>query len=124
MKLMQSLFGQRPEKGEDIVYELRLSSAELSAGVERRLTLSREGGCADCHGRGRRTRTRCATCAGTGRTPETGAVSFSLGSDFLQQAPQTAGAPAFTLRMGGEGHAGQNGGSPDDLYVVLHVING
>jgi DnaJ-class molecular chaperone len=123
MRLMQWLFGKQSQKGEDIFCDLQVSPEDLSAGLERRITFAREGRCRDCHSRGRRNRMSCAACAGTGRIPETGAVTFSLGPDFLQQAPQNAGEPAFTLRMPGEGHAGQDGGVAGDLYVVIHVVS-
>ena len=68
--------------------------------------------CETCEGDGRRAQTPCHKCQGRGRTVEhrTVAVDVPAGIDDGQR-----------IRISGRGHAGERGGPPGDLYVLVRV---
>jgi molecular chaperone DnaJ len=68
--------------------------------------------CSGCGGSGKRIVSPCATCAGQGRvrTESTITVRVPAGVD-----------DGMRLRVSGEGEASPDGGTPGDLFVVLHV---
>ncbi|MCL2445698.1 MAG: molecular chaperone DnaJ [Oscillospiraceae bacterium] len=68
--------------------------------------------CAKCAGKGKIVEQPCQTCRGGGRVRKRTSVDFSVpaGIDNGQ-----------TLRVGGEGNRGQNGGPPGDLLVHVAV---
>jgi len=68
--------------------------------------------CPKCRGRGQWPETPCHACGGSGRVTETQTIAVEI----------PAGAPdGLQLRVSGHGEAGEPGGRPGDLYVVLHV---
>ena len=68
--------------------------------------------CPKCQGRGRWPETPCRRCGGSGRITETRTLAVEI----------PAGAPdGLQLRVPGHGEAGEPGGRPGDLYVVVHV---
>jgi len=69
--------------------------------------------CSTCHGRGQIIESPCSVCNGTGRIRNKRKITVNV----------PAGADSgMTLRLSGEGDSGEPGGSPGDLYVVLHVM--
>ncbi|MDD4331340.1 MAG: molecular chaperone DnaJ, partial [Methanosarcinaceae archaeon] len=68
--------------------------------------------CSSCHGRGQIIESPCPTCRGSGRVRNTRKISVDVpaGTDS-----------GMTLRLSGEGEAGEPGAPPGDLYVRLHV---
>ena len=68
--------------------------------------------CPQCHGRGGRVVTPCATCHGTGREPSSRRVNVRI------PAGVTDGQ---RIRLKGKGHPGQRGGAAGDLFVDVHV---
>jgi molecular chaperone DnaJ len=68
--------------------------------------------CPACRGQGVTIKNPCPDCTGTGtkRSSETLSVNIPAGVDDEQ-----------TLRLTNKGEAGERGGSPGHLYVVLHV---
>jgi len=72
-----------------------------------------ETACQRCKGEGEYIPRPCPRCGGSGhvKTPQT----------FTIQTPPGA-EKGTRLRMAGEGEAGQNGGPPGDLFVVLSVL--
>jgi molecular chaperone DnaJ len=72
----------------------------------------REQACDVCGGEGKVPREPCAECGGRGRR----AVRKTLGVDV------PAGiADEQRIRLSGRGHAGERGGPPGDLYVLVRV---
>jgi molecular chaperone DnaJ len=68
--------------------------------------------CPRCDGAGQVIEKPCRRCNGTGRTDQLGTVTVRI----------PAGVDTGTrLRSTGNGESGARGGSPGDLYVVLHV---
>ncbi|MDO8670493.1 MAG: molecular chaperone DnaJ [Dehalococcoidia bacterium] len=68
--------------------------------------------CSRCGGEGKTITTPCTTCRGTGKERKIRKVVVAIppGVDDESQ-----------IRLTGEGEAGSRGGSPGNLYVVLHV---
>ncbi|MFH1641714.1 MAG: molecular chaperone DnaJ [Nanoarchaeota archaeon] len=68
--------------------------------------------CRKCRGEGKYVKEECYTCDGTGVVKKTRNIEVSV----------PAGAEEGTnLRIKGEGEAGEKGGAPGDLFIVLHV---
>jgi len=155
--IFESLFGggredpTRPQRGNDLRYDLEVTLEEAARGCERELALTKAERCDACDGsgaeRGSKLRT-CGACGGHGQ------VVASRGFISIRQTcPQCGGAgrvierpcrvcqgaglrerptkvkikvPAGVdhgtrLRSVGNGEAGARGGPSGDLYVVLHV---
>ena len=68
--------------------------------------------CDVCHGEGRVAREPCKVCRGRGRTVEREKVSVDVPAGI---------ADGQRIRIGGRGHAGERGGPPGDLYVLVRV---
>ncbi|MDQ6650251.1 MAG: molecular chaperone DnaJ [Actinomycetota bacterium] len=68
--------------------------------------------CRECRGRGQLIDTPCSTCQGTGTTAAERTITVRIppGVDDNQR-----------IRLAGKGSPGERGGSPGDLYVVVHV---
>ncbi len=70
--------------------------------------------CPRCGGRGRWAETPCPTCRGRGSVQQTSSLEIQI----------PAGAPdGLRLRVPGQGEAGDPGGPPGDLYVVVRVAD-
>ncbi|HMQ37987.1 MAG TPA: molecular chaperone DnaJ [Micropruina sp.] len=68
--------------------------------------------CHDCRGRGLIVEEPCPVCAGSGRGRSTKSMQVRI------PAGVTDGQK---IRIKGKGGAGENGGAPGDLYVLVHV---
>jgi molecular chaperone DnaJ len=68
--------------------------------------------CDLCHGDGRVAREPCKVCRGRGRKVERPKVSVEVPVGI---------ADGQRIRIAGRGHAGERGGPPGDLYVLIHV---
>jgi molecular chaperone DnaJ len=68
--------------------------------------------CDLCEGEGRVARNPCQVCRGRGRTVTTAKVSVDVPAGI---------ADGQRIRVSGRGHAGERGGPPGDLYVVISV---
>ncbi len=138
------------ERGRDLRYELDLSFEDASLGGERSISVPGIFTCNDCRGNGYRSgagspcggcdgtgsvrqargffeeTARCGQCGGTGRVVRRDCQGCG-GRGVVQgqrsvRVPIPAGvAPGTRLKLGGEGEAGQNGGPPGDLYVVVNI---
>jgi molecular chaperone DnaJ len=68
--------------------------------------------CDECGGDGRRPRDPCDTCRGEGMV---------VGRKRVQVEVPAGIADGQRIRLSGRGHAGERGGPPGDLYVLVHV---
>ena len=68
--------------------------------------------CDVCHGDGRVARDPCKVCRGRGRRVERPRVNVDVPAGI---------ADGQRIRISGRGHAGDRGGPPGDLYVLIHV---
>ncbi len=72
----------------------------------------RTGTCPRCEGTGRVVESPCQTCEGIGRTLHDGTVDVDVPAGI---------ADGQRIRIRGEGHAGELGGSAGDLYLQVRV---
>jgi molecular chaperone DnaJ len=68
--------------------------------------------CDACQGEGRVARNPCKVCRGRGRKVERPKVSVEVPAGI---------SDGQRIRIAGRGHAGERGGPPGDLYVLVHV---
>jgi molecular chaperone DnaJ len=68
--------------------------------------------CDTCHGDGRVPRDPCHVCRGRGRRVDRPKVSIDVPAGI---------ADGQRIRVSGRGHAGERGGPPGDLYVLVRV---
>ncbi len=68
--------------------------------------------CDVCHGDGRVARDPCKVCRGRGRKVERPKVKVDVPAGI---------ADGQRIRIAGRGHAGERGGPPGDLYVLIRV---
>jgi molecular chaperone DnaJ len=68
--------------------------------------------CDTCDGSGKRATTPCRTCEGRGRVVEDHTVSVDVPAGIED---------GQRIRISGRGHAGDRGGSPGDLFVLVRV---
>ena len=68
--------------------------------------------CDQCGGDGKVAKNPCHVCRGRGRRPETQTVSVDVPAGI---------ADGQRIRVTGRGHAGERGGPPGDLYVLVRV---
>jgi molecular chaperone DnaJ len=68
--------------------------------------------CDQCDGEGKVARTPCHECRGRGRKVEQTKVSVDVPAGI---------ADGQRMRIAGRGHAGERGGPPGDLYVLIRV---
>ncbi len=138
-------------RGADLRYNLEIGFQEAAFGVEKNISLRRRKQCTECNGSGAKKGTSlktCPTCQGAGEVRMTqgffsvvspcgqcngtgkivsdpcpncrGTGKLESESSLMVKIPP--GVDTGTrLRISGEGEAGESGGPPGDLYVVLHV---
>ena len=140
-----------PRRGHDLQYTLKISLEEAASGVERVLRIPRLVRCGSCGGSGAEPGTSpepCGTCGGAGQVMfRRGFLSVSqtcpscagAGRINRNACQQCTGrgrveehaslevrvppgvATGVRLRLSGEGEAGEHGGPPGDLFVVISV---
>jgi molecular chaperone DnaJ len=74
--------------------------------------MMRTTACDVCHGDGRVAQSPCKECRGRGRKVERPKVKVDVPAGI---------ADGQRIRVSGRGHAGDRGGPPGDLYVLIHV---
>jgi molecular chaperone DnaJ len=140
-----------PQRGSDVRYDLEITFEEAAHGCEKEIAVqkldrceactgtgrgmdSKVRTCVTCHGRGQVVSARgifsiaqtCPRCEGTGRVIDNpcrhcrGSGRLERPSKIKLRIPAGVDAGA-RLRSVGNGQAGQRGGPPGDLYVVLHI---
>ena len=140
-----------PQRGSDLRYDMEINFIEAALGCEKEITLTKPETCENCHGTGAEPGSghrACATCGGRGQVVTSRGI-FSIaqtcprcgGAGRVIEKPcrtcQGAGRrervskvklkiPAGVdngarLRSSQNGEGGLRGGTPGDLYVVLHV---
>ncbi len=68
--------------------------------------------CPKCQGQGTVIETPCTECRGTGKEAKTGTIKVKIPAGVDEGS---------SLRVRGEGEAGERGGPNGDLYVMIHV---
>jgi len=141
---------QRPQRGEDLRYNLTINLKEAAFGTEKIIEIPKTEACADCVGTGSAGRkpATCPTCKGTGQVRyQQGFFTISKTCGKCNGRGYVIGDPCkkcngtgyvsrmkalsvkipagvetgSRLRVRGEGERGYNGGPPGDLYVYIAV---
>ncbi len=140
-----------PRGGRDLQMALEIDLVEAFRGAQKTVRVPREESCSDCGGSGARRGTQpsvCRRCGGRGavlqgqgffRIQQTCPGCGGRGAVLTDPCPKCRGNGAVevertltvsvppgvdndtTLRLSGEGEAGEPGGPPGDLYVVFRV---
>jgi len=141
----------RPQRGDDLRYDFEITLEEAALGCEKEISISKLDRCDACNGSGMEHGSKmriCTTCGGRGQVITSRGI-FSIaqmcphcrGAGRILEKPCKSchgegrrdhsskiklrippGVDAGSrLRSTGNGEAGFRGGSPGDLYVVLHI---
>jgi molecular chaperone DnaJ len=139
-----------PTRGRDLRYDMEIDFLDAAFGKEIDLKIPREESCTACDGTGSTSRsfdvcaacggqgqvyqsrgfirmaTTCPTCGGSGQTVKDPCEECRGRGRVVRERQISAKIPAGVdtgsrLRLRGEGEAGQLGGPPGDLYVVIIV---
>jgi molecular chaperone DnaJ len=141
----------RPRRGEDLRYDLEISFEEAVFGAEKTIQVPRLASCSICGGTGTKSgtpRETCNACRGTGQVrfqqglfsiaktcgqcrgegtvvhdpcPACGGLGMVQTSETLSVRIPAGVDSGSRLMLRGKGEAGNNGGPPGELYVVLAV---
>ncbi|MFQ3574571.1 MAG: molecular chaperone DnaJ [Thermodesulfovibrionales bacterium] len=141
----------RPTRGSDLKYDLTITLEEAAFGIEKKITIPRLQDCPVCHGTGAEPGTTpitCPQCKGTGNVrfqqgffsvSKTCSRCYGTGSIITNPCKECKGSkkvkvykelnikiPAGVdtnsrLKVTGAGDAGDYGGPPGDLYVIIYV---
>ena len=143
--------GRRPRRGADIETNLTIDLFAAAQGIRKQVSFSRHRRCEDCRGNGAaggtalescqycgghgqviqssgilRMQTTCPSCHGGGSTIREKCESCR--GDGYQEDTVTCdvAVPAgiddqMQIRLNGQGHPSAHGGSPGDLYCLVHV---
>jgi molecular chaperone DnaJ len=72
----------------------------------------RQSACPECGGAGRKVERPCESCGGAGRTLQERTIEVEVPAGIHD---------GQRIRLSGEGHVGEPGGRPGDVYVQVHV---
>jgi molecular chaperone DnaJ len=141
----------RAKKGNSLRYDLEMTLEEAFAGREEEISFKKWASCESCHGSGMKPGTErkaCTTCGGRGQIfrsqgffqiSTTCPACHGEGRIVVDPCKECSGKGKIRtdrkinlkippgvdtgsqLRLQGEGEAGENGGPPGDLFVVIHV---
>jgi len=141
----------RPEKGEDLLYSMKLGFFDAINGIKTRIKLNRMKACSQCGGKGTIAATQsqtCQVCGGTGYTtmqkgsmrfqttcPSCGGTGVSKGkecpqchgtgqvreSEYISVKIPAGVNTGSKVRIAGKGNAGKRGGPPGDLFITIDV---
>ncbi len=141
----------RPRRGSDLRYDLTISFEEAVKGTEVEISIPKENVCEKCGGSGvepghrldrcdycggegyvyhrqgfLRISTTCPRCGGSGELNRYPCKECRGEGRVLVNRQLKVNIPAGVnsgtrLRLQGEGESGYFGGSPGDLYIVIHV---
>ena len=70
--------------------------------------------CGNCRGSGQFIKNKCRSCGGDGRTEKSRTLEVTIPAGI---------GDGNSLRISGEGEAGERGDPPGDLYVAVHVLH-
>lgn len=145
--------GRRARAGADLETRVDITFEEAYKGVEKVITLNKRTECEPCHGSGAKPGTSpetCKVCNGRGEvTFQQGFFAVSRPCTHCQGTGQVIISPCTTckgagkvkktsqlsvtipggidtgqrLKLSNEGEAGEQGGPPGDLYIVVNVLD-
>jgi molecular chaperone DnaJ len=139
---------QGPEPGSDLEYQVNVPFWTAIRGGVMRLNITRQDVCSNCHGSGHieqpgvcpqchgkgtieqsanrmKFNMPCPRCGGTGKNVSVCPVCHGEGvvgrTEPLEVRIKGGTRDGQRIRIAGKGNAGQHGGSPGDLYVIIRA---
>lgn len=142
---------QGPQPGVDLRYDMEIPFLDAVHGLNREIEIARNDTCWTCEGSGLRPgykKETCSTCQGRGQVVRAqGFFQISTTCPFCRGEGEIITEPCSDcdgaglveskkkvslkipagvdtgaqMRLRGEGEGGRKGGSPGDLYVIIHV---
>ena len=137
-----------PEPGSELEYQVNVPFWTAIRGGVMRLNIARRDTCSNCHGQGTiEAPGKCPECTGTGQITQTGGrMKFNVTcprchgtgknlstcpvchgegtverTDPLEVRIKPGTRDGQRIRIAGKGNAGQRGGPPGDLYVIIRT---
>lgn len=139
-----------PVKGRDVEHEVTLDLLSALKGLETELSIQRVKPCSGCNGSGmdaHASLAQCPHCRGSGRQnvaegpiqftrpcpqchghgqigrpcPQCGGSGQMLGTETIKVNIPKGVKEGSKVRVAGKGEAGENGGAPGDLYLVIRI---
>lgn len=102
----------RPQRGQDIEVDAKITLHEAFTGTTRRLTVAAPAICPTCHGSGIVRGAMCPTCDGTGEVQNRRTIEVNIPKGVQTRS---------RVRVAGQGGAGANGGPNGDVYLRIEV---
>jgi molecular chaperone DnaJ len=102
----------RARRGEDIEYAMEVSLEEAYNGTLRNISFQSIELCSACQGTGRIQNLACSVCRGAGEVPQVKRIEVKIPAGVDNDS---------RIRIAGKGQAGQNGGPPGDLFLIVSV---
>jgi molecular chaperone DnaJ len=139
---------EQPEPGTDLEYTVNVGFWQAIKGTVLRLNIPRQETCATCSGAGyMQTAQTCPECGGKGTVSQTsGGMKFNIQcprchgsgkartlcptchgegvfrrSDTIEVRIKAGTRDGQRIRIAGKGNAGQHGGPPGDLYIIVRT---
>jgi molecular chaperone DnaJ len=139
---------QGPEPGSDLEYQVNVPFWTAIRGGVMRLNITRQDACSNCHGSGHieqpgvcpqchgkgtieqsanrmKFNMPCPRCGGTGKNVSVCPVCHGEGvvarTEPLEVRIKAGTRDGQRIRIAGKGNAGQHGGAPGDLYVIIRA---
>jgi molecular chaperone DnaJ len=139
-----------PSNGRDVEYEMTVDFMSSLRGLETEISMQKATLCGRCSGSGTEPGTKlipCTTCGGAGRlNVAEGPIHFTqvcpqcgghgrvgnqcsqcggrgqvLGTEKIRVKIPQGVSDGSRVRIAGKGEPGGNGGTPGDLYLIIHV---
>ncbi len=102
----------KPQKGENITTEVKISTEEVITGSKRIINILTTQTCPNCFGRKFINGGKCNNCNGTGEVSKRKRITVTIPKGVKDGSK---------LRLKGEGASGKNGGTNGDLYIIIKV---
>lgn len=102
----------RPQRGQDIEVDTKVTLREAFTGTTRRLTIAAPAPCPTCNGTGIVRGAMCPTCDGTGEIQKRRTIEVNIPKGVQTRS---------RVRVAGQGGAGTNGGPNGDVYLRIEV---
>lgn len=102
----------RPQRGQDIEVDTKVTLPEAFTGTTRRLTVAAPAPCPTCHGTGIVRGAMCPTCDGTGEVQNRRTIEVNIPKGVQTRS---------RVRVAGQGGTGTNGGPNGDVYMRIEV---
>ena len=137
-----------PERGTDLEYQVNIGFWDAIRGTVMKLNITRLDTCGNCGGKGvvgspttcpqcggkgkitqtsgrMKFNTTCPRCGGTGKAQQVCPACHGEGlvqrTEPLEVRVKSGTRDGQRIRIAGKGNAGQDGGPPGDLYIIIRI---